>query len=69
LDGSKRHFDLVVFDEASQILQEETVPALYRAEQVVVAGDRHQLPPTTFFATAIEGEDQIGEEDEEMRGL
>ena len=68
LDGSKRHFDLVVFDEASQILQEETVPALYRAEQVVVAGDRHQLPPTTFFATAIEGEDQIGEEDEEMRG-
>ena len=59
LDGSKRHFDVVIFDEASQILQEDAIPALYRAEQVVVAGDRHQLPPTTFFATAIEGEDDI----------
>ncbi|MGC8732721.1 MAG: AAA domain-containing protein, partial [Halothiobacillaceae bacterium] len=59
LDGSRRHLDLVVFDEASQILPEEAIPALYRAEQVVVAGDRHQLPPTTFFATAVEGEDEI----------
>jgi hypothetical protein len=58
LDGSRRHFDLVIFDEASQVLQEEAIPALYRAEQVVVAGDRHQLPPTTFFATAVEGEDE-----------
>jgi len=64
LDG-KRHFDIVVFDEASQILQEEAIPALYRAEQVVVAGDRHQLPPTTFFATAVEGEDEILEDDAE----
>ena len=67
LDGGKRHFDIVVFDEASQILQEEAIPALYRAEQVVVAGDRHQLPPTTFFATAVEGEDDISEDDEDER--
>ena len=64
LDGSKQHFDLVVFDEASQILQEEAIPALYRAEQVIVAGDRHQLPPTTFFATAIEGEDESLDDNE-----
>lgn len=64
LDGSRRHFDLVVFDEASQILQEEAIPALYRAEQVVVAGDRHQLPPTTFFATAIEEENEIPDSNE-----
>jgi very-short-patch-repair endonuclease len=64
LDGSKRHFDVVVFDEASQILQEEAIPALYRAGQVVVAGDRHQLPPTTFFATAVEGEDEIVDGDD-----
>jgi very-short-patch-repair endonuclease/DNA polymerase III delta prime subunit len=63
LDGSKRHFDLVVFDEASQILQEEAISALYRAGQVVVAGDQHQLPPTTFFATMIEDENDISEED------
>ena len=69
LDGSKRHFDIVVFDEASQILQEEAIPALYRAEQVVVAGDRHQLPPTTFFATAVEGEDEILDDDDETRAV
>jgi len=63
LDSSKRHFDIVVFDEASQILQEDAIPALYRAEQVVVAGDRHQLPPTTFFATVVEGEDEVLEDD------
>jgi very-short-patch-repair endonuclease len=67
LDGDRRHFDIVVFDEASQIPQEEAIPALYRAEQVVVAGDRHQLPPTTFFATAIEGEDDIAAEDDDAR--
>jgi very-short-patch-repair endonuclease len=67
LDGGSRHFDLVVFDEASQILQEEAVPSLYRAEQVVVAGDRHQLPPTTFFATAVEGEDELFEDDPEAQ--
>jgi len=67
LDGSRRHFDVVIFDEASQILQEEAVPSLYRAEQVVVAGDRHQLPPTTFFATAVEGEDEASDETTETR--
>src|SRR5262245_4638983 len=69
LDGSKRHFDIVVFDEASQILQEEAIPALYRAEQVIVAGDRHQLPPTTFFATAIEGEDDVSNDDNENKAI
>jgi very-short-patch-repair endonuclease len=67
LDGSRRHFDIVVFDEASQILQEEAIPALYRAGQVVAAGDRHQLPPTTFFATSIEEEEDTGAEDEAGR--
>lgn len=63
INGGNRHFDIVIFDEASQILQEEAIPSLYRAEQVVVAGDRHQLPPTTFFATAVEGEDDFGDDD------
>jgi very-short-patch-repair endonuclease len=67
LDGGKQHFDLVVFDEASQVLQEEAIPSLYRAGQVVVAGDRHQLPPTTFFATAVEGEDDVQEQDHAER--
>jgi predicted DNA-binding WGR domain protein len=45
-------FDVVIFDEASQIPVEEAVPALYRAPQVVVVGDEMQLPPTNFFGAA-----------------
>ena len=42
-------FDVVIFDEASQICPEDAIVAIYRAPQVVVAGDRNQLPPTPFF--------------------
>ena len=49
LDGSKRYFDVVIFDEASQILPEEAIPSLFRARQVVVAGDSQQLHPLLFL--------------------
>jgi very-short-patch-repair endonuclease len=42
-------FDLVVMDEASQIRPEEALGAIARGRQVVVVGDRKQLPPTRFF--------------------
>lgn len=45
-------FDVVIFDEASQIPTEEAVPALCRANQVVIVGDEMQLPPTSFFTAA-----------------
>jgi len=44
-------FDVVIFDEASQIPVEDAVPALYRAPQVIVVGDEMQLPPTSFFSS------------------
>jgi len=50
-------FDVVIFDEASQIPTEEAVPALSRAPQVIVVGDEMQLPPTSFFATARDEEE------------
>lgn len=43
------HFDVVIFDEASQITLEEGVPALYRARQTIIVGDEKQMPPTDFF--------------------
>ena len=46
--GSVR-FDLVVFDEASQVRPVDALGALMRAEQAVVVGDARQLPPTSFF--------------------
>ena len=48
-------FDVVIFDEASQIPLEEAVPALYRAPQVIVVGDQMQLPPTQFFCRQRKG--------------
>lgn len=51
-------FDVVVFDEASQILPADAVPSLLRAPQAVIAGDSKQLPPTTFFATDTDADTQ-----------
>jgi very-short-patch-repair endonuclease len=45
----RRLFDVVIFDEASQVESADAVPSLMRASQVVVAGDTKQLPPTNFF--------------------
>jgi predicted DNA-binding WGR domain protein len=50
-------FDVVIFDEASQIPLEEAIPAIYRSHQAIVVGDEMQLPPTTFFASS-RGEDE-----------
>ncbi len=50
-------FDVVIFDEASQIPVEEAVPALYRAPQIIVVGDEMQLPPTSFFSSSRDPED------------
>lgn len=47
----EERFDVVIFDEASQIPLEEAVPAVYRAPQMIVVGDEMQLPPTSFFAS------------------
>jgi very-short-patch-repair endonuclease len=55
-------FDLVVFDEASQVPPADAVPALLRAPLAVVAGDRRQLPPTIFFDSTVES-DEESEED------
>ena len=50
LDPSEHIFDLVVFDEASQLTAEDAVGAVVRGKQLVVVGDQKQLPPTNFFA-------------------
>jgi predicted DNA-binding WGR domain protein len=50
-------FDVVIFDEASQIPSEEAIPALYRSHQVIVVGDEMQLPPTAFFSSSRSVED------------
>src|SRR5205085_8542944 len=50
IPGDRPLFDVVIFDEASQVLPEDAVTSLLRGRQAVIAGDSRQLPPTTFFA-------------------
>ena len=45
-------FDVVIFDEASQITVWDAIGSLARARQIIVAGDPKQMPPTNFFARA-----------------
>ena len=59
--GDDIEFDMVIFDEASQIRTEEAIGAISRASQVIIAGDRHQLPPTPYFRRHID--DDINEND------
>lgn len=57
------HFDLVIFDEASQLAVERSLPVLYRAKRVVIAGDEQQMPPSDFFESAQEELDEEGAEE------
>ncbi|KDE40748.1 DNA helicase related protein [Nitrincola lacisaponensis] len=52
LSADQALFDVVIFDEASQITVWDAVGALARGKQVIVAGDPKQMPPTNFFARA-----------------
>ena len=52
IDKNSLQFDLVIFDEASQIKPVESFGAILRAKQMVVVGDSKQLPPTSFFDLA-----------------
>ena len=55
-------FDVVIFDEASQVKPADAIPALLRGAQAIVAGDSRQLPPTEFFSKVLEDE---GDEEED----
>lgn len=58
-------FDVVIFDEASQVREADAIGAIYRGAQLIVAGDQKQLPPTSFFQRARdEDEDPFGDDEE-----
>jgi AAA domain len=62
LPGDRPYFDVVIFDEASQITPADAIPAILRGHQLVVAGDRQQLPPTSFFrSTSIDDDEGTDE--------
>jgi len=57
LDPRITRFDVIVFDEASQVRPEDALGALLRGNQLVVMGDTKQLPPTSFFDRLVEDAD------------
>ena len=57
LPADQALFDVVIFDEASQITVWDAVGAIARGKQVIVAGDPKQMPPSNFFARADDDPD------------
>lgn len=55
---SRMQFDVVIFDEASQVKPEDALGAFLRAKTAVVMGDTNQLPPTSFFDQMISSEEE-----------
>jgi len=67
------HFDLVIFDEASQVKPVDAFGAIIRGKQIVVVGDDKQLPPTSFFDRLVAGDNEdeanIAADTESILGL
>jgi very-short-patch-repair endonuclease len=61
-----RLFDVVIFDEASQIVPADAIPAIMRGHQIVVAGDDRQLPPTNFFRQVGGIDEEAADDDENL---
>lgn len=57
LEAQSYNFDLVIFDEASQVHTEDAIGAIMRGKQTIIVGDTKQLPPTSFFSTSLNDED------------
>jgi hypothetical protein len=58
-------FDLLVIDEASQVAPGDALGSIARADQIVVVGDREQLPPTNFFKMVNAGIEDADDDDEQ----
>ncbi len=62
-DPQMIEFDVIVFDEASQIRPEYALGALLRGKQAIVIGDTRQLPPTRFFDKIVDDAEEEDEDD------
>ncbi|RXA17256.1 DUF3320 domain-containing protein [Methanosarcina sp. MSH10X1] len=69
LDPSTTKFDVIVFDEASQVKPEDAIGALLRGNQAVVMGDSRQLPPTSFFDHVADALDFDPDDDSDYKDM
>ena len=68
--GKNFYFDIVVFDEASQLKLEDNLPAMLKGKNIIIAGDEHQMPPSNYFSKVFDGtfedEEEIEDESEKI---
>lgn len=64
IDLDNVSFDMVIFDEASQVCPEDAIGAILRGKQVIVAGDKQQLPPTKFFSSVLDDTEEYDVEED-----
>lgn len=65
LNADEFNFDIVIFDEASQIFPEDAIGAIFRGKQIIIAGDTKQLPPTNFFLSNSSSDGEEFDDDDE----
>lgn len=63
LEAGKFEFDMVIFDEASQIFPQDAIGAIFRGKQVVIVGDTKQMPPSSFFNKSNSNEEDYDNDD------
>lgn len=69
LPVDKDNFDVIVFDEASQITVWDSIGTLSRGQQIIVAGDTKQMPPSNFFGRSIEYNEEELDLDEDLESI
>lgn len=70
LEPGRLHFDVAIFDEASQIEPADALGAVARATKLILVGDERQLPPTRFFSAYDRAElDSNGQDDADEEPL
>src|SRR5690606_17651789 len=71
LPADQSLFDVVIFDEASQLTTWDAVGAIARGRQPIVVGDPKQLPPTNFFGRTEDDEenDELDDYEKDLESI
>ena len=69
LPADQAAFDLIVFDEASQITTWDAIGSIARGRQTIIVGDPKQLPPTNFFGRADDDDEDLPEVERDMPSI
>ncbi|WP_460272146.1 DUF3320 domain-containing protein [Celeribacter sp. ULVN23_4] len=69
LPAGQAAFDVVIFDEASQITTWDAIGAIARGKQAIIVGDPRQLPPTNFFGRSDAGEEDLPDAERDLASI